>query len=168
MLCAQMNCVSLDLLTVNDPGVLAALASVLDDSQLAAKRLLLNGAECELEQKARQLEEAHDIRVAHSVRHGRPVAEILARADELPADLIAVGAHGGNAVTDLFIGNNADKLVCLGKRPLLVVKREPERAYEKVLIPVDFSEDSIQTTRLALDIAPDAHITFLHAFTAPF
>ena len=168
MLCAQLNCVSLDLLTVNDSGVLAALASVLDDSQLTAKRLLLSGAERELEQKARQLQEAHGIRVEHHVRQGRPVTEILAKADQLPADLIAIGAHGGNAVTDLFLGNNADKLVCLGKRPLLIVKREPERSYEKVLVPVDFSEDSIQSARLALEIAPNAHITFLHAFTVPF
>ncbi len=168
MLCAELKCSSLDLLTVKDAGLPATLASVLDSNRTTAQAMLVSRAERELQRISQRLQERHDIRCSHSVRFGRPVTEILARAEELPADLVVIGAHGGNFLTDLFLGNNADKLVCAGTRPLLIVKNQPENAYQRVLVPVDFSEDSMQAARLALQIAPAAQVTFLHAFTVSF
>ena len=47
-------------------------------------------------------------------------------------------------------------------------QREPQVPYRKVLIPVDFSEFSGQATEFAMNIAPHASITALHAFEVPF
>jgi nucleotide-binding universal stress UspA family protein len=39
--------------------------------------------------------------------------------------------------------------------------------YSKVLVAVDFSAESMEAARLALEIAPAAHVAFLHAFYLP-
>ena len=75
-----------------------------------------------------------------------------------------IGMHGGNFFTDSFLGNTADKLARMSKTPLLVVKNQATQPYRQVLVPVDFSENSKRAAHMALKIAPDAQITFLHAF----
>ena len=89
-------------------------------------------------------------------------------ATEIFADLIVIGAHGGNFFSDIFLGNTADKLIRRCKRPLLVVKNEPASPYRNILVPVDFSNDSRQAAQLALQIERHAVITFLHAYDVLF
>ena len=86
----------------------------------------------------------------------------------MDADLVVLGAHGRGVVRDLFVGSTVDKVLRKLSRPLLIVKREPQEAYRKILIPVDFSESCRRATKFAMNIAPHAHITVLHAFEVPF
>jgi nucleotide-binding universal stress UspA family protein len=102
-----------------------------------------------------------------STRFGLPVTEILSRAAALPADLTVVAADGGNTFADLLFGYSIDRIVRLSTRPLLIVKPRPVDPYKKVLVAVDFSAESMEAARLALEIAPDAHVTFVHAFRLP-
>lgn len=50
------------------------------------------------------------------------------------------------------------------KTPLLVIKKEAITPYRRVLVPVDFSENSRSAAQMALKIAPEAKIDFLHVF----
>jgi nucleotide-binding universal stress UspA family protein len=50
------------------------------------------------------------------------------------------GAHGEHFFKDLLLGTTAEKVVCKGDRPVLVVKRAAHGPYRRVLVPVDFSE----------------------------
>jgi len=52
--------------------------------------------------------------------------------------------------------------------PLLIVRQPPENPYQNILIPVDFSENSLYAARFASKIAlPASRRTFLHAYDVP-
>lgn len=106
--------------------------------------------------------------VASCVKTGRVHAEIAAYADTVDADLVVVGAHGGGYLRELLLGATAAKVLRKISRPLLIVKREPQGAYRRVLVPVDFSGPSRQAVALAARIAAQADITLVHAFEVPF
>ncbi len=55
------------------------------------------------------------------VHHGNPVAQILATADRLAADLIVLGSHGKGRFKYAFLGSVAEKLLRKSQRPALVV-----------------------------------------------
>ena len=99
---------------------------------------------------------------------GRAHTEIVHHAGLLDASLVVLGAHGGGGVRDLFVGSTVDKVMRKLTRPLLIVKHEPQAAYQQVLIAVDFSEASGRATKFAMNIALHAYITLLHAFEVPF
>jgi nucleotide-binding universal stress UspA family protein len=164
MLCARLKWGAIDLLTVKEAGLPDAMGLVLKNTPAEAEAVLADLARRELRLICGQLEDNYDIQCTHTIKFGRPEKEIVARADELSAGLTVIGAHGGNFFTDLFLGNTADKVARMSKTPLLTVKNEITEPYRQVLVPVDFSENSRRAAQMALNIAPDAHITFLHVF----
>jgi nucleotide-binding universal stress UspA family protein len=164
MLCASLNWDAVELLNVKEGGLPNALGLVLKKTPAVAEAALAERAMRELRLICNLLQDNYRVRCTSTIKFGRPEAEIVARADELAAKLTVVGAHGGNFFTDLFLGNTADKLARMSKTPLLVVKNQTTEPYHRVLVPVDFSENSRRAAQMALEIAPDAHITFLHVF----
>lgn len=168
MLGAAFRSATVELLNVKEASLPDTLARITNSTSESAQARLVEQTQRELQARAAELADNHGIQCACAVRFGRPASEIVSRANELGADLTVVGAHGGNFLTDLFIGNTVDKLTHLCRQPLLVVKNEARQAYRRVLVPVDFSEDSKHAARVALAIAPDADITILHAFEVLF
>jgi nucleotide-binding universal stress UspA family protein len=57
-----------------------------------------------------------------------------------------------------------EDIVGHGDRSLLVVKRFPRRAYRRVLVSVDFSENSRKTLEFALRLAPEAEFNVLYCY----
>jgi nucleotide-binding universal stress UspA family protein len=106
------------------------------------------------------------IKGGSDVKTGQVQAEILAATES--ADLLVLGAHGGDSLQDLILGTTAERLLSMCKRPMLVVKRPPKTRYERVLVPVDFSPYSAFALTMANRIAPHARITIVHAFRVPF
>jgi nucleotide-binding universal stress UspA family protein len=129
---------------------------------------LVDSARGQLARHAREFAEQHRIPVTPVIEIGSAHAEIVAHANALNAGLVVLGAHGGSFVRELFLGSTADKVLRKLSRPVLIVKREPRGPYEKVLVPVDFSEPSRRAAEIALHIAPQADITLLHVFEVPF
>lgn len=168
LLCAELNCDRLELLTVKDDRMPDALAGVMRTPREQALEALTLRAEQQLQPISSRLQADYGVRCALGVRFGPVVQEILARAEAMPADLTVVGAHGGNFVSDVFVGNTTDKLVRMSRRPVLIVRNEAKEAYRQVLVPVDFSEDSLCAAKLAMAIAPQAHIVLLHVFEVLF
>ena len=95
------------------------------------------------------------------------VLDVIARECRR-ADLLVVGAHGTNPLRDAILGTTAERLLGKCGRPVLVVKRPPERAYDKTLFAVDFSAPSEKALRAALRLAPQAAVTAVHAYDVPF
>lgn len=95
---------------------------------------------------------------------GKPFVEIIRRAREEAADLIVVGAHGEHFIKDLFLGTTAQKIVRKGDRPVLVAKRATRGPYCRVLVAVDFSDNSRHALEFALQLAPRAEFYVLHAY----
>lgn len=158
------QCDEIELLTVKEPGLPDALAATLNCSLETAHAMIVERVKRELHLIASEMEDNFGVRPALEVRFGHPEKEVSHRAVEFAADITVVGSHGGNFLTDLVLGNTADRLGRLSRRPLLIVKRDPVRAYERILVPVDFSADSAAAAELALRIASGAQVTVLHAF----
>lgn len=95
---------------------------------------------------------------------GPAPAVIADRADDIGADLTIVAGKRPSFLADLVARFRHDELIRLSDRPVLLVNREPETAYRKVLVGVDFSAESMQAARMALALAPTAQFTFLHVF----
>jgi nucleotide-binding universal stress UspA family protein len=99
---------------------------------------------------------------------GNVLHEIASRVDALDAGLLVVGAHGNGLIEQALLGSVAERLLRKIRHPLLVVRQPAAQAYQRVLVPVDFSGWSREALRLALIIAPQAEITVIHAYLVPF
>ena len=56
------------------------------------------------------------------IRVGSPVAEIVAAASELKADLLCVGTHGRTGLAHLLLGSQAERIIREAPCPVLTVK----------------------------------------------
>jgi len=82
--------------------------------------------------------------VSRTIRRGNTAAEILAAAEELPADLIVVGTRGLGAVPRFFLGSVAERVARHARCPVLLAR--PLRGkLDRVLIGADGSECAAYT-----------------------
>lgn len=135
-------------------------------SPASAEQAITEDARRHLEELAATLTADTGVTPAVSVRLGRVVDEVLAGA--AAADLLVLGARGANPLRDLLLGSTAERLLRKRRQPVLVVNREPTEAYRRVLVPVDFTPVSAPSLRMAMQLAPAAMFTVLHAFDIPF
>jgi nucleotide-binding universal stress UspA family protein len=132
-----------------------------------AERRLYEKARAALQREAQALANC-GISVRHHVAIGRAHTEINRYAESHRADLIVIGDQGETFVQELFLGTTASKTLRTGHHPLLVTKQEPKGPYKHVLVPVDFSQPSLDALEVALKVAPQASVHVLHAVPAPF
>lgn len=164
----ELGSESVDLIHVIDNLAIETLRHLIQ-TPLETERRLTELSHKQLTQIERTLSEKYGISVTTTTLNvGRPYTEIVRYAEFVNAGLVVLGAHGGGLVRELFVGSTVDRVLRKLTRPVLIVKREPQAPYRKILIPVDFSEYSAQATEFAMNIAPHAHIIVLHAFEVPF
>jgi nucleotide-binding universal stress UspA family protein len=109
------------------------------------------------------------IPVSTLVVSGAPLVTIIERATALEADLLIMGAHGGDFLRHLALGSMASRLLRkTTHHPVLVVKQVAHEDYRRVLIPVDFSPVAVRAIRFVRQLTPSAEIILMHAFEAPF
>lgn len=77
---------------------------------------------------------------------GNPREIILKTADDIGADLVAVGARGHSRVTELFLGSVSHRVLMHATRSTLVVKG-PACPVQRVLVAVEGKEDADRITR---------------------
>jgi nucleotide-binding universal stress UspA family protein len=65
------------------------------------------------------------LRPKMEVRVGSPVAEIVAAAGDLKADLLCVGTHGRTGLAHLLLGSQAERIIRESPCPVLTVKPPP-------------------------------------------
>ena len=168
MLARELGSESLELLHVVGNLALESLRHLATQTPQETEQRLLDSARQQLNEVARNLAEKHGIPVTTTLAIGRAHVDIVRHAAAIDAGMVVLGAHGGSFLRELFLGSTAEKVLRKHSRPVLIVKREPEGPYQRVLVPVDFSEPSRLAMALALRIAPHAYITVLHAFEVPF
>lgn len=92
--------------------------------------------------------------------------EIVKEAEAKGADLIVMGTHSRAPVRKFFLGSVAEKVVHYAQCPVLVCGRSGHRQwrFDRILVPIDFSETSRRTAELALDLArtDGKTVRFLH------
>jgi nucleotide-binding universal stress UspA family protein len=106
--------------------------------------------------------------IRQHVAIGRGHVEINHYADTHQIDLVVIGDRGESFVQELFLGTTASKTLRTGGRPLLITKQEPKEPYNQVLVPVDFSRNSLDALEFACKVAKEASIYALHAIDIPF
>jgi nucleotide-binding universal stress UspA family protein len=97
---------------------------------------------------------------------GNVLEKILSASEQ--ADILVLGAHGLNPLRDRILGTTAVRLLGKCTLPVLVINRQPQGAYKRVLVPVDFSAHSTAALNMALRVAPGAGVKIVHAIRVPF
>lgn len=87
-----------------------AQASIGDEHLHRYQHQLLDAAAAKL-QEFRQIPELHVTRIKHHLRQGNPAALIPAQADELGADLIAIGTEGLSGLPYLLLGSVTEQVL---------------------------------------------------------
>ncbi len=115
-----------------------------------------------------------DLEIVRSERRGfAPAPEILAYAEEIDADIIAMGTHGRRGLGAVLIGSVAAEVVRRARCPVVTVREQAEArllsTMQDILVPVDFSDFSRRALRKAAILADtvDATLQLLHVVDAP-
>lgn len=146
-----------------------ALRAWLGDDLTNAKQKLEEQARETLLQQLADPARSHGVAAQTLIVAGTPLVRIVEQADALAADLLVLGARGGDFLRHYLLGSTASRLLRKSRRqPVLIVKQAAHEAYRRALIPVDFSPLSVRAIELARQVAPGADIVLLHAYEAPF
>lgn len=96
--------------------------------------------------------------VTAELRRGVPHETVIAYANEVGADLIAMGTHGRTGPERFVLGSTAERVVRAADAPVLTVRTGARRAadgepYEDVLVPTDGSDAAEAAAERAVDLA---------------
>jgi len=167
---------SVHLVYVHDIDFAYAVPALMSTSPLIATEEVERRYRKDLEKLAKQFDLQGSTPQRH-VRTGRAYHEICDVADGIGAQLIVIATHGRTGLRRLIMGSTAERVVRHAPCPVLVV-RETERDcldgnkgetatlhISKVLVPVDFSESSLEGLLYAISFAKrfGASLILLHA-----
>ncbi len=108
--------------------------------------------ERKLDEMRRELEQS-GLKVEVKVVTGIPSVEIVRTANREKASMILLGSHGKGFIRSRFLGSTTFDVLRMSNTPMLIEKYRAldgggiraycQQKFEKVLIPIDFSEASI-------------------------
>ena len=165
---AQQNEAKLELVHALEKNELDELLRLLSENGEEWQERIRSQALESLSQLADNISEQFGIRAGCHLVEGKVLESIAAQVDALNANLLIVGARGTGFIREQLLGATADRLLRIAQCPVLTVKQPPRKPYQNVLVPVDFSPWSLSAFRLALEVAPKAELTLLHAYEVPF
>jgi uncharacterized protein len=99
-----------------------------------------------------------------ALREGKPVEEVLALAESIPADLIALGTHGKRLFERSVLGSVAERILGRAHCPVLAVPtmaRPTSGGLQTILWATDFSSHAEGAQQWALAIARKSHARLL-------
>jgi nucleotide-binding universal stress UspA family protein len=121
-------------------------------------------------------EAASAVPIELEILEGRPVTEIVERAEKISCDLLVLGTHGHSGFDRLMLGSVAETVLRKASCPVLTVPSHapdavpiPPSLFKDILCAVDFSAASIRALNYAMAFAKeaDAHLTALHVLELP-
>lgn len=92
---------------------------------------------------------------------GEALAAIVRAARD--AALVVIGSGRRNALRELLLGTQAERLIRLCRVPVLVVKAPPGGSYRRVLAPVELGPAARPVIAAASRVARDSRFEVLHA-----
>lgn len=131
-------------------------------------RTLLDDSRRRLHELAAALAARYGLRIDDEVVVGASVDEIVRISIERNADLVVTGTRGSAFVRSHLVGSTAERIVKRSMKPVLMVRQAAHEPYRRVLVPVDFSDWSAHSVRLARQVAPDAMLVLIHAVQTPY
>ncbi|MFA5684016.1 MAG: universal stress protein [Lysobacteraceae bacterium] len=128
---------------------------------------LLDAAQSRLTAQAETLRQQFDVEISVHVRAGLAGRLVTARAEEIGADLLVIGATGEGALAGRLLGSTAQDIVRGSRTPVLVVRTPAAQAYGRVLAAVDFTQDAARAVRIARALVPSAALSVFTALELP-
>lgn len=111
--------------------------------------------------------EPHHVEVKIDVEEGNPLDELLGKAEGIHADLIVIGKDTGSESHGILAKNFVRKV----DGHALVVPNYSPTLLDNILVPFDFSNNSIQALRMAVGLAKNMQkppsITALNVYELP-
>lgn len=159
---------TLELIHVIGRDPLVRLREMMGESFKPVEQRMLDNAHVEMQGVAGLLGKNYGVNAAICVASGAILDVLNERADATAASLLVVGARGNSFMRHTLLGSTAERMVRKARQPILVVKQPPREHYRHVLVPIDFSDNSLRALRLARAIAPRAMLILLHVFDVPF
>lgn len=114
-----------------------------------------------LRRLALEISRAHDLTASIEVAVGDPF-EILVQASE-HVELVVLGRRGQRRFKGWLEGRTVDRMLRIGRRPVLVVKKSVQRSYRRVLVPIDFTATSDAALRVADQMRRETGLLVFHA-----
>jgi len=92
--------------------------------------------------------------VKYFIKLNTPFDGIQKYADKIDPDLIIMGSKGHSQLEEIIIGSNTEKIVRNSKRPVIVVKKDPEGfELKKLVFASNFKEDNKEIFSKFVDFA---------------
>lgn len=167
VLLATEHQAALEVLHVITPASVDALCDFLPDPRQVVEEKLANSLSAQLYHVIDRVEPARPIAIQPRVTVAEVEAGIIEAAESCDADLVVLGSHGEHLAHELFVGTTAENVLARGRRPVLIARQKAAAPYDKIGVPVDFSECSAVAFRKASELAPNATTCLLHAFQVP-
>jgi nucleotide-binding universal stress UspA family protein len=148
-------------------GAELTILHVVDDDQPAHLiELERNEAGKILEERLGSIDELREISCRIVVATGDAFDMILRAAESMSADLIVMGAYRKQLLQDYFVGTTVERVVRRSGRPVLMVNKDVEGPYRRVLAAVDMSDASVHAVQSARTLAffDNAQVSIAHAF----
>ena len=108
-----------------------------------------------------------EVSLVASCARGQPHAEIMRNARARDAELIVLGAHGGQSWRDRLLGTTASKVPRMGEVPTLIVKHPATAPYQNALVAIALVDSDGRLVRTARRIGRGA-FTAVHVVHVPF
>ncbi|WP_135468292.1 universal stress protein [Crenalkalicoccus roseus] len=148
---------------------LVLLSAVDDDQPEALVESERRQVAALLAEQARAMPEMQGLAPRILVETGAAFAAILRAAEAEAADLVVMGEHRRRLLADIFTGTTVERVMRLGRWPVLMVNRPGELPWRRALAAVDLSEPSAHALRTAraLGLLEGVELTVFHAFLQP-
>lgn len=105
-----------------------------------------------------------------SMQQGMPKSKIPKEiAPEFEADLIVSGASGAGTFEKFIVGSVSGGIARHASCDVLIVRNDPEKKYETIMIPVDGSDTGLDAFKKGIAMAKDsgATVVIAHAMHTP-
>jgi len=151
-------------------GSSMTVVHVIDDDQ--PQRIVRAEREASTEllsEQARSLREIDGVDCDYSIIVGNAFDGIAKAAGETKCDLLVIGSHRRQALTDVFVGTTAERTIRASSAPVLMANGVPAGPYQHALVAVDLSDCSADAVRAvtALGLEKHADVSVIHVFDAP-
>ena len=147
---------------------LTVLHIVDEDLPVAVGTQLAATAEAEIETVLAKVGRPRDVELSICVIPGRDYRAIVEAAEKDGCDLVILGRHRDEAGDRPLRGTTMERVLRLGRVPVLVVADRAGGPYRRVMIGIDFSAFSRLAVKAALAVASGADFNLVHAFQVPF
>ena len=120
-----------------------------------------------LEEEVRNTINCEGLQLSYEIKEGKPMLEIIKAAQERTADLIMIGQRNDTDEHGIF----ANKLVRHSECNAWVVPQGAACRFDNLLVPIDFSPNSVRAFQTALgikkQIGEKCNIHCLHIYSLP-